>query len=42
MAMKVKSKMLQAARLKINILKEVNQFHYTARDNAELTPFVTG
>ena len=38
MALKFKSKVTQAARLKVNILKTVNDFHWKAKDNLSLTP----
>ena len=33
---------MKVAKLKINILKEVNQFHWKASDNFEIKPSVIG
>ena len=41
-ALKVKQKLRKAAKIKINILKEVNTFHFTAADNAILAKYTTG
>ena len=41
-AQKVEQKLRKAAKIKINILKEVNTFHYTAEHNAILAKHTNG
>ena len=41
-AQKIKQKLRKAAKIKINILKEVNTFHYKAEDNCVLAKHING
>ena len=41
-ALKVKQKQLKAAKIELNILKEVNTFHYTAKHNFHLESYFNG